>query len=167
MRLAVISDISVKWVGVLSAAIAATYALWELNELNQKRVDERKLQTIEFARQFASRDLFTIRRNVYRHFIECEKDCDSIDIDNSQVFAFVEFFDMVYACIQAGTCDEGLARDFFTPYANGHWHCMKPFIVRTRASEPGSTSAIHFGIGLEMLKNWDKPIGPCGVRPNR
>lgn len=159
------SDVAIKWISVLAAIAGGIYGLMEFTELNRKRVDERKLQTLAYARDFAGQDYFDIRRSVYRHFIECSKDCDEATLDNSQAFAFVEFFDIVYACVDAKTCDEGLARDFFTPYANGHWHCMKDFIMKTRQAEPDSTTHIPFGKGLDFFKTWEKPIGRCALKP--
>ena len=161
-----INDLAVKWIGLLAGLAGGAYALNELTELNQKHVDERKLRSLEYAQLFASQDYFSIRRDVYRHFIDCQGDCASTRIDSSEVFAIVEFFDIVYACIRASTCDEALARDFFTPYANGHWHCMRGFIEKARLSEQGSTTMLRFGDGLEYFKTWEKPAAPCAnVQP--
>lgn len=156
-----VSDAAVKWIGLGAAVAGAAYGLFELTDLNRKQVDERKLRSLAYAQQFASQDYFAIRRNIYRHFIACEGDCASNRLDSSEAFAFVEFFDIVLACVRADTCDASLARDFFTPYANGHWHCMRTFIEKTRGAEPNSTTTIRFGDGLEFFKTWEKPIAPC------
>ena len=156
-----LSDTLFKWIGLLAAIAGGAVALYEFSDANRKRVDERELQSLAYATAFSSRDYFPIRRAIYRAYIHCDVDCGDARLDNSAYFAFVEFFDIVYACVEAGTCDEGLARDFFTPYANGHWHCMRKVIEGTRAMEQGATARISFGSGLEFFNTRETSSVAC------
>jgi hypothetical protein len=79
----------------------------------------------------------------------------NVDIEDPTpgiVVTYVEFFDLVEACIEANLCETDLARQFFSPYANGHWLALKAQILGVRKAEAKAFAVDKpFGLGLEKL----------------
>lgn len=156
------SSTAAHWVqafGSLAAAVvgaaAAYFALTTYVDSVNKQVDERKVQVFNLHNRFNSEPLFSIRKRVYADVARAagcmSENLSAGTADANDKFAFVEFFDVVEACITAGLCDGSLSERLFTPYANGHWPYLKPYVEAVRRGERGMKLNVPFGVGLEKL----------------
>ncbi|MGD9784178.1 MAG: hypothetical protein AB7E80_09815 [Hyphomicrobiaceae bacterium] len=143
---------------VVSAAVgaaAAWFALTTYIDSAAKQVDERKVQVFSLHHRFNSEPLFSIRKRVYADVARAAG-CQSEDLsagpsDANDRFAFVEFFDVVGACVDAGLCDQGLVQRLFAPYANVHWTYLSGYISAVRKGEAAMKLDAPFGSGMEKL----------------
>ncbi len=150
------SNILATWVGVIAAIAGGYAALSAYSEDARKRVDERAKQTLELVQMFMSESFLPIRQKALaavRSAERCEAAPGNERMTDSEYFAFVEFFEMIDVCLEAGLCDGKLVESFFVPYANGHWPVFKGPIEKSREAEivAGLNNARPFGAGLERL----------------
>lgn len=146
------------WGTMLSAAVgaaAAWFALTTYVDSVGKQVDERKVQVFHLHERFTSEPLFSIRKRVYVDLSRASG-CTNNDLsagpsDANDRFAFVEFFDVVDACLSSGLCDRELTERLFAPYANVHWTYLKAYIEAVRRGEDRMQLPSPFGIGIERL----------------
>ncbi|MDX2257624.1 MAG: hypothetical protein NW205_01780 [Hyphomicrobiaceae bacterium] len=136
--------------------VAAYFALTTYIDSVGKQVDERKVQVFRLHEQFNSEPLFSIRKRVYADILRsagCNTTFDAVagPSDVNDRFAFVEFFDVVDACIEASLCDPQLVDRLFAPYANGHWPYLDDYVAGVRRAETGMRLSTCFGTGLERL----------------
>jgi hypothetical protein len=146
------------WGTVLSAVVgaaAAYFALTTYMDSVSKQVDERKIQVFRLHERFTSEPLFSVRKRIYVDISRAagclNNDLTAGPADNNDRFAFVEFFDVVEACLAGGLCDRALAERLFAPYANGHWPYLKNYIGAVRKGEAQMKLEVPFGFGLEKL----------------
>lgn len=155
------SNIAATWLG-LAAATAGGYATFhQYRDSVSKQVDDRATQALNFVMQFQSQQMLPLRDKVYSA-IFCSTDCASKQVSNSELFAFVEFFDMAKYCADKGLCDGDVVRDVFGSYATWHWPCLQPAIEVTRRSEVDFKLARPFGHGLQSLVIKDVGKQHCG-----
>jgi len=150
MRLKTISSIAATWVVIIAPIAGGYHALMAYKQSVAKQPDNRAAASMEFVKLFASQQMLPIRGRIYEaiHCYACAKD----DISNTEVFAFVEFFDNVSVCVEANVCDKKIIASVFSPYATGHFKCLKPFIESVRRGEETLKLPISFGHGLEFLR---------------
>lgn len=155
MRLSVISNVLATWVGVMAAIVGGWIALDNYLEDSRKRVDQRAKETFELVKGYGAKDMVPVRDKVFRYVIgrrSCANDSAlSIGLSDTEVFAFVEYFDLIVACVDAGLCDRGLAERFFAPYANVHWPVLQSEVLAIRRTEEAMKLDKPFGFGLESL----------------
>jgi hypothetical protein len=86
-------------------------------------------------------------------------------MSESEVFAFVEFFDLIQVCLEAQLCEPGLVDQFFSPYAKGHWPAFRPYVVQVREAESKAFKLDKpFGYGLEKLGQGGPGAPSCPQR---
>jgi hypothetical protein len=145
-----ISNILATWLGLM-AAIAGGYAAFQqYHDSVSKQVDDRATAAINFVMQFQSQHMLPLREKVY-DYIFCRDDCAARRPSNSQLFAFVEFFDAVKYCADKQLCDATIIADVFGPYATWHWPCLGPDVAAVRRGEAQLELARPYGHGLESL----------------
>lgn len=136
-------------------AAAAWFALTTYVDSVAKQVDERKVQVFNLHNRFNSEPMFSIRKRVYADVARAggclNENLAAGGSDTNDKFAFVEFFDVVEACLSAGLCDEGLTERLFAPYANGHWLALEGYVEAVRRGERGMNLNAPFGVGLQRL----------------
>jgi hypothetical protein len=156
-----ISNIGATWIGLAAAMIGGYAAFQEYGESVNKQVDDRSMAAINFVTQFQGAHMMPLREKIYG-FIFCQDDCVSKMPTNSEIFAFVEFFDAVKYCSDRNLCDTAIVKDVFGPYATWHWPCLKPFVQSVRKGEEALGVSNPYGHGLERLAM--KDVGPshCG-----
>jgi len=141
--------------GAIVGAAAVYFALTTYVDSVAKQVDERKVQVFNLHQRFNSEPLFSIRKRVYGDVARAagcmSENLSAGGADSNDRFAFVEFFDVVETCMSAGLCDVALTERLFSPYANGHWPYLKPFVEAVRRGERGMKLDVPFGVGLEKL----------------
>lgn len=129
-------------------------------DASAKQLDERKLQVFNLHSRFNSEPMFSIRKRVYGSMVRaggCNwPEANATAPDQNDLFAFVEFFDVVDVCVSSGLCDEGLVQRMFVPYANGHWEILRDYANSVRRGEQEMSLPVQFGIGLERLAT--KPV---------
>lgn len=146
------------WGTLLSAVVgaaAAYFALTTYMDSVSKQVDERKIQVFRLHERFTSEPMFSIRKRVYVDISRAagcvHNELSAGPADNNDRFTFVEFFDVVEACLAGGLCDRELSERLFAPYANGHWPYLKDYIGSVRRGEAQMQLKAPFGFGLEHL----------------
>lgn len=162
-----ISSISATWIGLAAAAVGGYAAIQEYGESVSKQVDDRSMTAINFVMQFQSAHMMALRDKVYG-FIFCVDDCATRQPTNSELFAFVEFFDAVKYCADRRLCDAQIVSDVFGPYATWHWPCLEGFIGTVRRGEEALGPKNPYGHGLQKLAL--KAVGPahCGnLKPSQ
>jgi hypothetical protein len=155
MNVRQISNVVATWAGLVAAVATAYGFLHTYRESSAKQIDERNKQTFDLLRHFSSRDFMPIREKallVVRAAQKCDRDpIGAAKIADSEAFAFVEFFDLIQACLDAQLCDEKLARQFFLPYATAHWVGFRSHIAAIRKDEERLKPERPYGYGLERL----------------
>lgn len=161
MRANELSSIAATWIGLTAALFGGNAAYLEYQDSVAKQVDDRSMTAINFVTQYQSAQMMTLREKVYG-FIFCQDDCAQKMPTNSELFAFVEFFDAVRYCADRGLCDKEIISDVFGPYATWHWPCIAPFVGSVRAGEKELGVPLPYGHGLEKLALKDVGAGHCG-----
>jgi hypothetical protein len=156
-----ISNMLVAWLGLVAAIIGGYAGLSQYRESVAKQVDDRSTAAINFVMQFQNLQMLPLREKIY-DYIFCRGDCAAKTPSNSQVFAFVEFFDAVQYCADKNLCDAGIVRDVFAPYATWHWPCLAPGIAAVRRGEAQLKLVRPYGHGLERLALRNVGTGHCG-----
>ncbi len=161
MRSNEFSNIAATWIG-LAVATAGGYATFhQYRDSVSKQVDDRATAALNFVMHFQSQHMLPLRDKVY-NAIFCGDDCASKRVTNSELFAFIEFFDVVNLCVDKGQCDAEIVRDVFGSYATWHWPCLSSFVEATRRSEAEFKLAKPFGHGLQSLAIRDTGKEHCG-----
>jgi hypothetical protein len=166
MNVRQLSTLAATWLGLL-AAIAGGYGTLQTYRAQvDKEIDERKLQTFRLIEKFGSKDLSEMRERILP-LVTTDTFCDGAafaksGLTLSQMFAFVEFFDLVQTCVDARLCDGELAYEAFGPYANWHWPGMQRVIEQTRAAERAMDLKKPYGHGLQSLARKPGYVSKCG-----
>lgn len=156
-----ISNISATWVGLCAALVGGYAAFQEYGESVSKQVDDRSMTAINFVTQFQGGNMMALREKIYG-FIFCVDDCVQKMPTNSEVFAFVEFFDAVKYCADRNLCDKAIVKDVFGPYATWHWPCLSRYVQQVRKGEEQFGVTHAYGHGLENLALKDVGTAHCG-----
>jgi hypothetical protein len=154
------SSMLATWVGLIAAIVGGYATLDGYLAQNAKKIDERKLQTFKLIEKYNTDEMVRIRAKILP-LIRSDSFCQSAQreaakLDDNEVFAFVEHFDMVGLCIASKLCDDDVAYMFYGAYANWHWPRMHRFIASVRAGETDFGLAKPYGHGLELLAR--KPV---------
>jgi hypothetical protein len=155
------SNILATWIGLIVAIVGGYAAFNQYRESVAKQVDDRSTAAINFVMQFQNLQMLPLREKVY-DYIFCRGDCAAKTPSNSQLFAFIEFFDAVSYCAERGLCDAGIVSDVFGPYATWHWPCLAPGIAEVRRGEAALKLARPYGHGLEKLAIREVGHAHCG-----
>lgn len=151
------------WVGVVAAIVGGYAAYLQYEKSVAQQVDQRSLTAIEFVIQFQSEHFMPLREKIYSYiFCSSQEACASSHPSNSQVFAFIEFFDSIKYCADRNICDAQFVMDVFGPYATWHWPCLQPYVKSVRNGEKRMNLARPYGHGLETLVLSDAGNGHCG-----
>jgi hypothetical protein len=156
-----VSNMLVAWLGLIAAITGGYAGLSQYRESVAKQVDDRSTAAINFVMQFQNLQMLPLREKVY-DYIFCRADCAARTPSNSQLFAFVEFFDAVQYCADKRLCDPEIVRDVFAPYATWHWPCLAPAIAAVRRAEAGLKPVRPYGHGLERLATRNVGAAHCG-----
>jgi len=156
-----VSNMLVAWLGLIAAIGGGYVGLSQYRESVAKQVDDRSTAAINFVMQFQNLLMLPLREKIY-DYIFCRGDCAAKTPSNSQLFAFVEFFDAVQYCADRNLCDAGIVRDVFAPYATWHWPCLAPGIAAVRKAEAQLEPVRPYGHGLERLAQRNVGAGHCG-----
>lgn len=157
------SSTAAQWVqaiGTVASAlvgvIAGYFALTTYMDSVSKQVDERKVQVFRLHERFTSEPMLSVRKRIYGDIVRAsgcnwQNDITAQPSDQNDRFAFVEFFDVLDACLTAKLCDAELVDRFFTAYANGHWQFLSGYVGSVRNGEAPMKLAVPFGSGLQRL----------------
>jgi hypothetical protein len=161
VRVKDISNMLATWLGLIAAIVGGYAAFHQYRESVNKQVDDRSTAAINFVMQFQNLQMLPLREKIYG-YIFCRDDCATRKPSNSELFAFVEFFDAIKYCADKGLCDPTIIADVFAPYATWHWPCLAPSIEAVRRGEADLKLARAYGHGLETLALRDVGNGHCG-----
>ena len=141
------------WATAIGTAAAGYFALTTYMDSVAKQVDERKVQVFNLHSRFSAEPMLSTRRRVYSVVLNrCpNSQARPIAADDNDLFTFVEFFDVVEACVEAKLCDSDLVDRLFVAYANGHWPHLKAYVASVRRGEIAFKLKVPFGTGLERL----------------
>jgi len=169
-----LSNFLATWAAVLTAVATAYAFIHTYRESNAKVADDRHKQTFDMYRVYTSKDFMPIREKALEVLRDAEKCRDTgaalKKMSDMERFTFIEFFDLVQACVDARLCDEGLVSQFFAPYANGHWLAFKDYVTAVRSGERVEDflkNARPFGYGLEKLGRHMTAFSGCPPKPTR
>lgn len=165
MRLATLSNIAATWVGVVAGIFGGYVALDNYQDDVRKRVDERQRQTFALVGTYMSKDLVPIRDKV-RRYVRARQKCDatpfqSFDLSETEITTYIEFFDVVEACLAAGLCHPGSVERFFVPTASEEWPVLQELVMAIRKGDPAGGAMASFGAGLERLVRSPAPAPKC------
>ena len=149
-----VSGIVATWVTIGAATIGGYVGLSTYSRESSKNLDDRKKQTLELARVYASESYIRARRTLFTvNMTELACDPNKVITNENKVdfFTHVEFFDMVQICVEGDLCDKSTAEDFFSPYANWHWPILGVHVSKTRGLEASFKLKRPYGYGLEKL----------------
>ena len=160
-----ISSIAATWVGLIAAIVGGYTTIDGYLGQTSKQIDERKLQTFRMVQLFNGDDMVRIRSKILplvrsNTFCKDEQRAGA-NLDDTEVFAFVEFFDTLGLCLEAKLCDADVAYSFFGAYANWHWPAMQSFVASVRAGEKDFGLTHPYGYGLETLARKPMAQGKC------
>lgn len=163
-----ISSILATWIGLLAAIAGGYTTINGYLAQSAKQIDERKLQTFRMVEKYNADDMVRIRVKILP-LVRADTFClasqrAAAKLDDNEVFAFVEFFDMLGLCLQSRLCDEDIAYMFFGPYANWHWPRMRSFIDAVRRGEASFGLARPYGFGLESMARKPVATSTCARR---
>jgi hypothetical protein len=156
-----ISSILATWLGLIVAIVGGYATYHQYRESVAKQMDDRSTAAINFVMQFQNLQMLPLREKVY-DYIFCRGDCAAKTPSNSQLFAFVEFFDAAKYCADKRLCDSDIIGEVFGPYATWHWPCLAPSIAEVRRGEATLELARPYGYGLEKLAVRDVGNAHCG-----
>jgi len=151
----------VTWLGLAAAIVGGHAAYQQYRESVSKQLDDRSTAAINFVMQFQNLQMLPVREKIYG-YIFCQADCAVKRPSNSEIFAFVEFFDAIKYCADKKLCDAEIISDVFGPYATWHWPCLAANIQAVRRGEASLNLARPYGHGLEKLAVRDVGQGHCG-----
>ncbi|MEZ5775935.1 MAG: hypothetical protein R3D33_14895 [Hyphomicrobiaceae bacterium] len=165
MKLGVVSGMLATWVGIAAAITGGYAALQQYREDVGKRLDERQLQTFELIRTFTSRDFVPIRDKVTR-LVQSRQVCanenmQTLGLSTAELSTFVEFFDLVSACLDANLCDAAIADRFFVPQASANWPVLQGLVLEARKEQEPLQLPVAYGSGLERLARNAAPLTAC------
>lgn len=156
-----ISNIAATWLGLMAAIVGGHAAYMEFRENAAKQVDDRSMAAVNFGTQFQGAHMMSLREKVYG-WIFCAGDCAAKRPSNSEIFAFVEFFDAVKYCADRNLCDAEIVKDVFGPYATWHYPCLTKDINSVRLGEAALGVSHPYGHGLEKLALKQVGTNHCG-----
>lgn len=142
------------WVGIVSAIAGGFFGLRAYQMDVDKTVDQRVQNAFDLVREFNSKDMQQVRQPVLDYVsskMACKPNMQIQEVTSTNIFAFIEFFDLVQSCVDADLCDQATAETFFSPYANGHWPVLREYVEQVRAAEASMMLERPFGFGFEAL----------------
>ena len=116
-----LSKMLATWIGLLAATVGGYATHQQYRESVAKQQDDRATAALNFVLQFQSQQMLPLRTKVYEHIFSGKQDPT---FSNSELFAFVEFFDAAKYCADKGLCDASVISDVFGSYATWHWPCL-------------------------------------------
>ncbi|MBT8473538.1 MAG: hypothetical protein HKN14_05360 [Marinicaulis sp.] len=139
------------WVGIVSAIIGGFLALETYRKDVAKSVDQSVEQTFEMVDKFKGPTLSAAHARTLS-YVEAKRFCDarmiSRDLTDLDIITVIDFFDLAYACVDAGLCDRETAFQFFAPYANFHWPILNSIVDEYKAAPQSLRTDANFGVGL-------------------
>ena len=161
-----LSSVVATWVGLMAAIAGGYTTINGYLAQTSKQIDERKLQTFKMVQLYNGEEMVRIRAKILplvRSNTFCRADQRaSMQLDDNEAFAFVEFFDTLGLCLEFKLCDDSVAYTFFGAYANWHWPAMQSFINSVRIGEKDFGLERPYGYGLELLARKPMSQGKCG-----
>jgi hypothetical protein len=162
-----ISTILGTWVAILSAAAGGYFAYTEFKAQgdearaqNQRRMDERTLQTFRMYEDFRNSDMLARRAKF-----------DTMRSDDPALDFWINYFDTVQACVESSLCDQTLVDQLFKPYAIASLDEVQCRIVDVREIEKDYKLPRQQGYGLLMISGVAEPaceregLTPAAVQP--
>lgn len=143
-----LSRILATWLGLGAATVGGYATHQQYRESVYKQQDDRATAALNFVLQFQSQHMLPLRAKVYDHIFQGKADQS---FSNTELFAFVEFFDAAKYCADKGLCDASVINDVFASYATWHWPCLAREIEATRRSEIDFKQSRQYGQGLQSL----------------
>ena len=152
------------WVAMVTAIIGGFVALSTYRTDVAKQIDQSVEKTFDMISTWNGDNLRDPRQRVLS-YVYARRACDarliSRDLTDDDFVRVLEFYDLVYACMNAELCDTKTARQFFAPHANFHW----PILKRTAEEMSESTMAIRsdpdFALGMKHLATNPIEAEPC------
>jgi hypothetical protein len=148
-----ISTVLGTWVAILSAAAGGYFAYTEFKAQgdearaqNQRRMDERTLQTFHMYEAFRNSDMLARRASF-----------DTMRSDDPALDFWINYFDTVQACVESGLCDQTLVDQLFKPYAIASLDEVQCRIVDVREIEKDYKLPRQQGYGLLMISGVAEP----------
>jgi hypothetical protein len=155
-----VSAIIATWVAILGGIVGGVVAIGEYQKQgreaqkerleaqreNQLRIDDSKLQTFEMYRDFRSSDMLNRRAKF-----------DEMGSDDPRLDFWINYFDIVWACVDSHLCDEELVSQLFWPYAIASLDEVQCRIVDVRNIERSYNLPKLQGYGLLRVANVDGP----------
>jgi hypothetical protein len=155
-----VSAIIATWVAILGGIVGGVVAIGEYQKQgreaqkerleaqreNQLRIDDSKLQTFEMYRDFRSSDMLNRRAKF-----------DEMGSDDPRLDFWINYFDIVWACVDSHLCDEELVSQLFWPYAIASLDEVQCRIVDVRNIERSYNLPKPQGYGLLRVANVDGP----------
>lgn len=155
------------WVAMISAIMGGYVGLSTYQLDVSKQVDQSVEKSFEMIQAYNSSDLTDARARVMS-YVHAKRQCDARYINRELTQAdhirVLEFFDLVYACIEADLCDDAAARRFFTPHASFQWPILSEVVDAMRSSEQANyavRSDPNFAVGMAALAAPDSSAPPC------
>ena len=98
-------------------------------------------------------------------YVDAKRYCDSRIIsreliDNDFVIV-LDFYDLAYACVDAGLCDRATAEKFFSPYANYQWPILEKTVEELQGQEQSIRKDANFAVGMKSFASDPTPAPPC------
>mgnify|MGYP000905576443 CR=1 FL=1 len=165
MRFAELSSVAATWISVIAGIGGGYVALDNYLSDSRKQIDDRQKQVFDLARSYSGREMLAVRDKVLR-FVMGQRTCSNetpqqLELSDTEMSAFVEYFDVVAACVEANLCDRALAERFFAQTANLHWPVLKAQILAVRQGRTALKNADPYGFGLESLAADPVPYEAC------
>ncbi len=155
------------WVAMISAITGGVIGLSTYRLDVSKQVDESVEKTFEMIQAYNGSDIEAPRRRVMS-YVYARRDCDARlfdrELSDSDFVRVLEFFDLVYACVDAGLCDGPTAQRFFEPHASFQWPVLTRIVDQMR-DETNATMSVrsdpNFAIGMKAFAAADASAPPC------
>lgn len=146
------------WLGVGAAIFGSFFAFGEVKLMNDKTIDDRSANSIQFIMAYQEEGFRALRERVYNHVFRGEP------ISEIDEFSFIEFFDVSYLCVEENLCDYQVLANVFSAYANYHWPCLKSRTLATRELEESQGIKSYYGKGLENYTTVELDDNHCRNR---
>jgi len=155
------------WVAMISAITGGYVGLSTYQLDVSKQVDQSVEKSFEMVQAYNDADLIAVRGRVMS-YVHAKRLCDARYIDRDLTQAdhvrVLEFFDLVYACIEAELCDVTTAKKFFSPHASFQWPILSQVVADMRSSEQANyavRSDPNFATGMAALADPESTAPPC------
>ncbi len=150
MRLKDISTIAATWVSIAAAITGGYFGLQSYRasveaqrQAEERRLDERVLQTFTLFQRFEGGELAAAREALLG---------EPPAQGNREIYALIDFFDVVWLCVEQEICDRESALHLFGPYAQGYYEALQPIVAHNREAEALSIQVVRpSGWGLQNI----------------